>query len=115
MRALTQIRGAADVFPAVAALRSLAADVRAILGPSVKLSYAADWSEYFGYQTGADVYFHLDPLWADANIDFVAIDNYMPVSDWRDGDDHADAIWGSIYNRAYLKANIAGGEGAEWY
>lgn len=115
MRSLTQIRDAADAFPAVQALRSLAADVRSILGPTVKISYAADWSEYFGYHTGADVYFHLDPLWADTNIDFVAIDNYMPASDWRDGDDHADAAWGSIYNLAYLKANITGGEGGEWF
>jgi len=115
MRSLTQIRGSADSFPAVAAFRQLAADVRSILGPSVKLSYAADWSEYFGYHTDGNVYFHLDPLWADTNIDFVGIDNYMPVSDWRDGEVHADAAWGSIYNINYLKANIAGGEGFDWY
>lgn len=115
MRSLTQIRGAADVFPAVLALIALAADVRTILGPTVKISYAADWSEYFGYHVGSDVYFHLDPLWADPNVDFVAIDNYMPASDWRDGEEHADAGWGSIYNPAYLKANIAGGEGFDWY
>ena len=115
MRSLTQIRGAGDTFPAVLAMRQLAADVRLILGPGVKISYAADWSEYFGYQTGGDVYFHLDPLWADANIDFIGIDNYMPASDWRDGETHADANWGSLYNPAYLKANIAGGEGFDWY
>ncbi len=117
LRGLTQIRGASG-FPAVARLVQLAADVRAILGPGVKIGYAADWSEYFGYhpQDGSgDVYFHLDPLWADANIDFVGIDNYMPLSDWRDGTDHADAGWGSIYNTEYLKANIAGGEGFDWY
>ncbi len=117
LRGLTQIRGASG-FPAVAQLVQLAADVRAILGAGVKIGYAADWSEYFGYhpQDGSgDVYFHLDPLWADANIDFVGIDNYMPLSDWRDGTDHADAHWGSIYNTEYLKANIAGGEGFDWY
>ncbi|NVK59755.1 MAG: glycoside hydrolase TIM-barrel-like domain-containing protein, partial [Rhodobacteraceae bacterium] len=48
MRALTQIRSDAG-FPAVDALRALAAECRALLGPDVKLSYAADWSEYFGY------------------------------------------------------------------
>ncbi len=115
MRSLTQIRAAADSFPAVQALRQLAADVRAILGPSTKISYAADWTEYFGYQTGSDVYFHLDPLWSDANIDFIAIDNYMPASDWREGEEHADAHWGALYNPEYLKANIAGGEGFDWY
>jgi hypothetical protein len=116
LRSLTQIRGAGDSFPAVAALRQLAADVRGILGPAVKLSYAADWSEYFGYHDASgNVQFHLDPLWADPNIDFIGIDNYMPVSDWRDGEDHADAAWGSIYSLDYLKANIAGGERFDWY
>lgn len=115
MRSLTQIRGAADSFPAVEALKSLAVDVRSILGPNTKISYAADWSEYFGYQADGNRYFHLDPLWADSNIDFIGIDNYMPLSDWRDGEDHADAAWGSIYNLDYLKANIEGGEGFDWY
>lgn len=115
MRSLTQIRGAADSFPAVSALRALAADVRLILGASVKISYAADWSEYFGYHVDGNVYFHLDPLWAAPEIDFIGIDNYMPLSDWRDGEVHADAGFGSIYNADYLRANIAGGEGYDWY
>lgn len=115
MVALTQIRGAGDSFPAVAQFQSLAADVRAILGPSVKISYAADWSEYFGYHADGNVYFHLDPLWAAPEIDFIGIDNYMPLSDWRDGEAHADSSYGSIYNLEYLKANIAGGEGFDWF
>ncbi len=116
MRGLTQVRGAGDGFPAVAALRALAAEVRAILGPGTKIGYAADWSEYFGYQTPeGDLRYHLDPLWADGAIDFVGIDNYMPLSDWRDRLDHADAHWGSIYNLDYLKANVAGGEGHDWF
>ncbi len=118
MRGLTQIRGAGNSFPAVTALRDLAAEVRALLGPETKISYAADWSEYFGYapQDGSgDRFFHLDPLWADPNIDFIGIDNYMRLSDWRDGDDHADAAWGSIYDLDYLRSNILGGEGYDWY
>ena len=115
MRGLTQIRGAADVFPTVQALRQLATEVRTILGPTTKISYASDWTEYFGYQTDGNVYFHLDPLWADPNIDFIGIDNYMPASDWRDGEDHADAGQGAIYRLDYLKANIGGGEGFDWY
>ncbi|MDA8585744.1 glycoside hydrolase/phage tail family protein [Rhodobacteraceae bacterium] len=118
MRSLTQIRGAGGAFPAVEALRDLAGEVRTILGPDAKIGYAADWSEYFGYhpQDGSgDLLFHLDPLWSDADIDFVGIDNYMPLSDWRDGFDHTDATWGSVYNPSYLKANIAGGEGFDWY
>lgn len=115
MRGLTQIRGAGDSFPAVEQFRALLADVRAILGPAVRLSYAADWSEYFGYRADGNVYFHLDPLWSDPNVDFIGIDNYMPISDWRDGTAHADALWGAIYNLDYLRANVAGGEGYDWY
>lgn len=119
MRGLTQIRSARNVFPAVEAFKTLAAQVRAIVGPDTKISYAADWSEYFGYQpqdgTG-DRLFHLDPLWADPNIDFIGIDNYMPLSDWRDGVDHVDAQkWDNIYNLGYLQSNIEGGEGYDWY
>ena len=115
MRGLTQIRGAADSFPTVTALRLLAAEVRAILGPATKISYAADWSEYFGYHNDGNIYFHLDPLWADPAIDFVGIDNYMPLADWREGATHADAAYGDIHNAAYLRRNIAGGEGFDWY
>ncbi|MEO5615889.1 MAG: glycoside hydrolase TIM-barrel-like domain-containing protein [Cypionkella sp.] len=115
LRSLTQIRGASDSFPTVTALRQLAAEVKAILGPDTKITYAADWSEYFGYHTEDNLYFHLDPLWSDPAIDFVGIDNYMPMSDWRDGESHLDAHWGDIHNTDYLRANIAGGEGFEWY
>ena len=116
MRSLTQIRGPGGSFPAVTALRDLAADVRTMLGPEVKLTYAADWSEYFGHVSPeGDRFFHLDPLWADPEIDFIGIDNYMPLSDWRDGEGHADADWGSLYNPAYLRANVAGGEGFDWF
>lgn len=117
MRGLTQIRGA-NGFVAVTALQSLAAEARQLLGAETKIGYASDWSEYFGYQPqdgSGDRYFHLDPLWADDNIDFVGIDNYMPLSDWRDGKDHADADWTNIYNPEYLAANIEGGEGYDWY
>ena len=118
MRGLTQIRDGVDSYPAVRALRRLASDVRVLLGPKTKIGYAADWSEYFGHQPNdgsGDVLFHLDDLWADPSIDFVGIDNYMPLSDWRDGSEHLDAPHGSLYNLEYMKANVAGGEGFDWY
>ncbi|WIV49520.1 glycoside hydrolase/phage tail family protein [Marivivens sp. LCG002] len=117
MRSLTQVRGAGGRFPAVEALIGLAQEVRAILGPSTKIGYAADWSEYHGYQPHgtADKIFHLDPLWASEAIDFIGIDNYMPLSDWRDGEAHLDAGYGSVYNLDYLRANVAGGEGFDWF
>ncbi|MGS4947641.1 baseplate multidomain protein megatron [Meridianimarinicoccus sp. RP-17] len=120
MRGLTTIRSGASAYPAVQAFRDLAADVRSILSAGTAISYAADWSEYFGHQPGdgsGDVFFHLDPFWADGNVDFIGIDNYMPLSDWRDGFEHADAAegWPAIDDRAYLQANIAGGEGYDWF
>ncbi|WP_050528385.1 baseplate multidomain protein megatron [Pseudorhodobacter aquimaris] len=119
MPGLTTIRSGASSYPAVTALKSLAAAVRSILGAGPKIGYAADWSEYFGHHPSdgsGDVYFHLDPLWADANIDFIGIDNYMPLSDWRDGFDHADsALAPAIYDRAYQQSNITGGEGFDWF
>jgi hypothetical protein len=117
MRSLTQVRGAGDSFPAVAQLIALTAEVRELLGSEVKITYAADWTEYFGYQPGGgDRFFHLDPLWADANIDFIGIDNYMPLSDWREGYEHLDARdWPSIHDLDYLQSNIEGGEGFDWF
>ncbi|SEN64057.1 Putative phage tail protein [Loktanella fryxellensis] len=119
MPGLTTIRSGASTYPAVAAYKSLAAAVRTILGAGPKIGYAADWSEYFGHHPAdgsGDVYFHLDPLWSDANINFIGIDNYMPLSDWRDGFDHADAsLAPAIYDGAYLQSNITGGEGFDWF
>ncbi|MEO1292827.1 MAG: glycoside hydrolase TIM-barrel-like domain-containing protein [Pseudomonadota bacterium] len=114
MRSLTHIRSAPDDYPAVAALKSLADEVRTLLGPSTQLTYAADWSEYFGHQPvdgSGDVYFHLDPLWADPNIDAVGIDNYLPLADLTGGSDD-DA---SLADDAYLSSQVEGGEGYEWY
>lgn len=116
MRGLTTLRSDSG-FPAVTALKALAAEVRAILGPSVKVGYAADWTEYAGHtpEGTADRYFHLDPLWSDQNVDFVGVDNYVPLSDWRDGEGHLDATWGGVHDLDYLKSNIEGGEGYDWF
>ena len=122
LRGLTQVRDSATDYPAVAALKTLAADVRSILGSGAKIGYAADWSEYNNHQTGdapGALLFNLDPLWSDANIDFVGVDNYMPLADWRDGTAHLDynAVAGptDIYDSTYLTANIRGGEDYDWY
>lgn len=59
-----------------------------------------------------------DGLWLDANIDFVGIDNYMPLADWRDGTLHRDYDANgptSIHDVAYLEDNIAGGEDYDWF
>ena len=118
-RSLTQIRSARTEYPAVDRFVQLARDVRSVLGAEVKLGYAADWSEYFGHQpqdgTG-DRIFHLDSLWGDDAIDFVGIDWYAPLTDWRDGTDHLDAgIAGSIHDLDYLASRFAAGENYDWY
>ncbi len=119
LRGLTTLRSGTSAYPFVDGLKTLAADVRSVVGDSTALSYAADWTEYFGHQPAdgsGDVHFHLDPLWADAEIDFVGIDLYHPLTDWRDEAGHADEASGrSPYNLDYLTGNVRGGEGFDWY
>ncbi len=119
MVGLTRVRSGSGAYPAVTHLKDLAAECRLILGPGVKLSYAADWTEYGAHLpddgTG-DVDFPLDELWADVNIDFIGLDWYPPLSDWRDGGNHLDALAShSAHDAAYLASNIEGGEGFDWY
>jgi hypothetical protein len=120
LKGLTTVRDGPGTYPFVAALAALAADVKSVVGPSTKATYAADWSEYFGHHPAdgsGDVHFHLDPLWSSSDIDAVGIDLYWPLSDWRDGNAHADRLAGarSIYDLAYLRGNIAAGEGYDWH
>ncbi|WP_298160540.1 glycoside hydrolase/phage tail family protein [Brevundimonas sp.] len=119
MRGLTWTRDATGGYPAVAHYRSLAADCRAVAGPEMALSYAADWSEYSGHRPddgSGDVIFHLDPLWADDAISYVGIDWYPPLGDWRDGDGGIDAgMFGGPDDPDYLARQVAGGERFDWY
>ncbi|WP_417691555.1 baseplate multidomain protein megatron [Roseibium sp.] len=124
LRGLTSVRSSASEFPAVNQLVNLAGDCRSVLGSDVALTYAADWSEYRGFDAATnssdgsgDFFFHLDPLWSSADIDAVAIDNYMKLSDWRDGTTHLDALdgWSSIHEPDYLASNVEGGEDYDWY
>ncbi len=121
LRGISTARDENGFYPAIMAWKQLASDVRMILGPDVALSYGADWSEYFGHQptdASGDRIFHLDPLWADENIDFIGIDYYMPIADWRVGTDHLDATAfaeNGPYALSYLMSNIKGGEGYDWF
>ncbi len=115
---LTRVRSSPGVYPAIARLRTLANTVRSILGPSTKIVYAADWTEYGAHvlDNGNEVRFPLDPLFASSNIDAVGIDYYPPISDWRDGPDHADLAEGrSIYDADYLRRRLGSGEAFDWY
>ncbi|MFN3668401.1 MAG: glycoside hydrolase/phage tail family protein [Brevundimonas sp.] len=116
MRGLTTMRDGSGGFPAVEAFRTLAAECRAVAGPGVAISYAADWSEYAGVRSGGEVFFHLDPLWADAAIDYVGIDWYPPLGDWRaDGGGVDGEGFGGPEDPAYLANQVAGGEGYDWF
>ena len=118
-RGLTWLRNQQLDYPFVHALKDLAHDVRSVVGARCKISYGADWSEYFGHQPpneGGYVRYHLDALWSDDNIDAIGIDNYMPLSDWRSGDRHLDATRADTgFDIDYLQSNIAAGEGYDWY
>ncbi len=118
LRGVTTVRGAGGTYPAVTKLKALAAEVRGVVGPATQLGYAADWSEYFGHQPGGGhAVFHLDPLWADPNIDFVGVDWYPPVTDWREGEAHLDAQagWFGPSDAAYLRAGLTGGDNYDWF
>jgi len=114
---LTRVRSAPGDYPAVAALTALAADVKTILGAQTKISYAADWTEYGAHvPASGEVRFPLDPLWASSAVDFVGVDVYWALSDWRDGDAHLDAQEAaSIYDLAYLTSRVATGEAYDWH
>ncbi|UFK26775.1 gene transfer agent [Roseobacter phage RDJL6] len=149
LRGITRIRSTASgsatastVYPGVNALVSLLEDVRTIFDNAgltgVQLSYAADWSEYHSHRPSdgsGDVYFNMDAIWGHADCDYVAIDNYMPLSDWRDGTTHEDFGTGtvtayattgtfghasfpqgtSIYDKDYLRGQVEGGEGYDYF
>ncbi|HXW72390.1 MAG TPA: glycoside hydrolase TIM-barrel-like domain-containing protein [Methylocella sp.] len=146
-------------YPFVNGLITLADDVRSVFDGAGYtkdttnlhnlVSYAADWSSWTGIKhdsanppsgvpNGAQ-WPHLDQLWSHGNIDLVAFDNYLPLSDWTTGGGGLDVLnWSapkptswppgpstmsglglsgppSIYSKAYLKANIEGGERFNWF
>jgi GTA TIM-barrel-like domain/Putative phage tail protein len=115
---LTRLRSASGVYPAVANLTALAADVRTQLGAGTKLTYAADWTEYGAHVlgSGSEVRFPLDPLWASPHIDAVGIDWYPPLTDWRERSPNPDgALASSPHDLNYLASRVAGGEAYDWY
>ena len=148
-RGVTRIRSTAasaatgsTIYPGVNALVTLLEDVRAVFDAQglsgVQLSYAADWSEYHSHRPSDgsnDVYFNMDAIWGHVACDFVAIDNYMPLSDWRDGITHEDYGTGAvtayattgtfasasfpqgtqIYDKAYLQGQVEGGEAYDYF
>ena len=119
MRGLTQIRGAGGQLSGGGGAAGSGGRGAAILGAGRQDRLCGRLVGVFRLSAAGRVaatrYFHLDPLWADAEHRFHRYRQLHAAVDWRDGDDHADAEWRSIYNLDYLKSNIAGGEGYDWY
>jgi len=119
LKSLTRVRSASGVYPAVDALVSLAADVKAIVGSGTVVTYGADWTEYGAHvvdPSANEVRFPLDALWASPAIDAVGIDYYAPLADWRDDSSALDrALSDSPYRLDYLAGNLARGEAYDWY
>lgn len=124
MVGMTSVRGAPsggrDTYPGVDQLVSLLGEVRSMVGSSMNLSYAADWSEYHSHRPSYDpgvVNFNLDKLWSDSRLDYIGIDNYLPLTDWRATEDHLDRAEGhvTLYNRGYMRSRVEGGELYDWY
>ncbi|PIR39608.1 MAG: hypothetical protein COV35_03635 [Alphaproteobacteria bacterium CG11_big_fil_rev_8_21_14_0_20_39_49] len=104
MIGLTSVQDVDDSFPAVDELVSLAASVKATVGGGVKVTYAADWSEYHHEENG---WYNLDPLWASSDIDFVGIDAYFPLTD------EPEPLAG--FTQDELQEGWTSGEGYDWY
>lgn len=122
MKTLLQARSDDTTFPGVAKMVALAADVKAMFvgaGQTVNVVYTADWSEWNNYAPtdgSGDVFFHLDPLWSSSSIAYISVDNYLPLSDWRDTATELDyQNYNSIYDQGYLQGNIEGGEDYDWF
>jgi hypothetical protein len=102
MKGLTKVTDTPGNYPAVNQLVSLAAAVKTTVGAGVKVTYAADWSEYHHTDGG---WYNLDPLWASSNIDMIGIDAYFPLSDAPQ----------SGYDIDSLINGWTSGEGYDWY
>ena len=119
LRALTRVRSASGVYPAVNALVLLAAEVKSIVGAATVVTYGADWTEYGSHvvdPAANEVRFPLDPLWASASIDCIGIDYYAPLADWRDDANSLDRVLSdSPYKLRYLAGGLNSGEAYDWY
>jgi hypothetical protein len=74
---LTSIHTDAQQFPFIDRLIELACKVKGILGPTVQVTYAANWHEHFQVEGGLRP---LDKLWASPCIDIIGIDAYFPLT-----------------------------------
>ncbi|MCC2109953.1 MAG: glycoside hydrolase TIM-barrel-like domain-containing protein, partial [Hyphomicrobiales bacterium] len=57
----------------------------------------------------------LDVVWTSPSVDFVGIDAYWPLSDWRDGPHLDENEADDIYDLAYLTRRVGAGEAYDWF
>ena len=117
LRGLTLCARRVDSFPFVDALVTLAADVRAHAGRHDEADLCGRLERIFGLagrrrRRRSSISIRSGPR---ANIDAIGIDNYMPLADWRGDDTGPDAAAAGPHDLDYLKRNIEGGEGFDWY
>ena len=107
LRGITQIRSSAasaatGVYPGVDALIALLRDVRGVFddagltGSNCLTLLIGQYHSHRPDDGSNDIYYNMDPLWGDPDCDYIAIDNYMPLSDFRDGQNHEDFGTGDV-------------------
>lgn len=82
-------------------------DVRLRLNRLCGIGFVADWQTYGAHAPddgSGDVFFPLDPVFAESELDFIAIEYAPPIADLRDGDA------ASPYDIEGLQAGIEAGE-----
>ena len=102
MIGITKIKDNNNNFLGVDRLIDLARQVKEIMGDRVKISYAADWSEYHHTDDG---WYNLDKLWACDYIDFIGIDAYFPLTNNTQ----------SFYDETQIVEGWESGEGYDYY
>jgi hypothetical protein len=99
LKGLTSAKINEYLYPAIGELKTLAALVRGVIGPDVKITYSANWGDEYHNS-------YLDPLWCDANIDWVGISAYFPLTDNLPQNE-------ITYDK--VKAGWTSGEGVDFY
>ena len=120
LKALTRVRSASGVYPAVDALVSLAAEVKAIVGGGTKVTYGADWTEYGAHVVDPDA----ERSALSARCRCGRRRRSMPSAStttrrWPTGATtpmrSTARLSDSIYRADYLAGNLARGEAYDWY
>lgn len=114
LRGITRIRDNAGAYPGVDELITAVATIKA-KNCADKVGYAADWTEYRYHQIDSNnLIYNMDKLWK--TCDFIAIDDYLPRSDFRQDINSIEAnLYANEYVKSLLFANMEGGQDYDWF